>query len=90
MNDQLLNELNNLIAALERPLAPDELANGWTPQAQAATLMFLRKIHEADREGQRLPDVNSGGRALDHWGVIDGPLLEAACAFYNHVAQSGE
>jgi hypothetical protein len=89
MNDQLLNELNGLIDSLEQPLTPDELANGWTPQAQSATLTFLRKIRDANREGRQLPDVGGGGRALDHWGVIDGPLLEAACAFYNHITQGG-
>jgi hypothetical protein len=83
MNDKLLKELNDLIAALELPLPSDELANGWTPQAQDATLIFLRTIREAACEGRPLPDVSSAGRALDHWGVTEGPLLEAACAFYN-------
>ena len=90
MNDRLLDELNNLIAALEQQLSSDELANGWTSQAQAATLTFLRKIQEAAREGRPPPDLSGGGRSLDHWGVVDGPLLEAVCTFCNHVAQSGE
>jgi hypothetical protein len=85
MNDQLLKELDKLIVALEQPLAEDELANGWTPQAQAATLAFLNRIRDAIREGQPLPDVSGAGHSLDHWGVIDGPLLEAACTFYNHL-----
>jgi hypothetical protein len=90
MNDRLSDELTNLIAALEQPLSSDELANGWTSQAQVATLTVLRKFREAVGEGQAPPDVSGGGRALDHWGVVDGPLLEAVCAFCNHVAQSGE
>jgi hypothetical protein len=88
MNDQLLDELNDLINRLEQPLPSNELANGWTPQAQAATLTFLQKIRAAVLEGGPLPDVSSAGRALDHWGVVDGPLLEAACTFYNRTVRS--
>lgn len=86
MNDEVIHQLNTLIAALGRPLASDELANGWTPEAQKATLSFLGQIRDAIREGLALPDVSSAGRALDHWGVVDGRLLEKLCAFYNHLS----
>lgn len=85
MNNQLLNELDELIAAIEQPLTSDELVNGWSPEAQSATLGFLRSIQEAASQGREIPDVTHGGRALDHWGVLEGPLMEAACAFYNHL-----
>lgn len=82
MKNQLLNELDDLIAKLEQPLPPAELANGWTPQSQAAILSLLRNVRENVRQDGALPEL-SIGRGLDHWGVEGGPMFEKACAVSN-------
>ena len=88
MNEQLRNELDSLITELQRPLPPEEMVCGWTPEAQAATVTFLNKLRDAAIDHQPLPNVSGGVRALDAWGVFDGRLMVSVCAFYNHVRQS--
>jgi len=46
----------------------------------------LKKIHEALQEKNPIP-IYSIGRGLNHWGVVNGPLLEAACTLSNHLCE---
>ncbi len=62
MRHQLLNELDNLIASLEQPLSTEELANGWTPQSQAAILLLLKNVRESVRQDGTLPELSIGRR----------------------------
>lgn len=86
MKPQLLNELDGLIATLEMPLSPEELANGWTTQSQAAILSLLQNVRDSVRQDDALPEL-SIGRGLDHWGVECGPVFETACAISNRLRE---
>jgi hypothetical protein len=84
MKTQILSGLDDLIATLEQPLSPAELANGWTMQCQVAILSLLRDLRDSVSRDGALPEL-SIGRGLDHWGVERGPLFEKACAISNRL-----
>lgn len=84
--DEVLKEICELDSAMSAPLSEAELANGWTPRSQQATLALLREIAGALRTGGNLPGL-SMGRGLDHWGIEGGELFEKACKLSNHLRQ---
>jgi len=79
---EIIQAIEELKAALTAPLPGEELANGWTPKSQEATLALLHEIEEALPAKRELPSL-SIGRGLDHWGVEGGPLFEMACELSN-------
>jgi len=89
VKEDVLNEIDDLVTALENPLPADELANGWTPQSQAATLSLLAEMRNILSEDGKLPYANMG-RGLDHWGVESGPLFEQVCVVSDHLSELRE
>jgi hypothetical protein len=77
--NQIVEDLNKLAADLCLPLSKADEAAGWTTRAQGALLNLLNEIREALVEGRPIPNLYIG-RGLDHWGVVEGDLLERACA----------
>ena len=86
--DQILTEVESLIRDLAAPLAQSEIAFGWTPQCQSATLKLLIEVRVALVERRPFGKLNIG-RGLDHWGVVGGRLLENACRLSNGLRELG-
>jgi hypothetical protein len=78
------NEISTALKTLAQPLSPDEIAGGWTPEAKAAMHKLLTELKEKIQAGQSLPQL-SLSRALDHWGVSDGALLEQMAHLSNEL-----
>ncbi len=84
--NQILKELDFLIARLSGSLTEQDLDCGWTPQSQKALLTCFEKIKgEAENEKvvKRFKISGQLVRGMDHWGVVKGELLEAAARIEN-------
>lgn len=72
------------IVALAAQLTEQEIKQGWSPGAKAALGQYLQRLL---RDGLANHDFTgiSISRAADHWGVIDGPLLEELAGISNEL-----
>ncbi len=79
---QVLDQLDRLIAQLAGPLPPAERAAGWTDASRVAFLAAFARLREvlAAEPPQPLPRAASLTREMDHWGISGGRLLEEAAA----------
>ena len=78
---QLLDEL---VSALSAPLSDSARGDGWSEAIQIKWLRIFSDLRVSLGSGGDLSDA-SISRALDHDGVVTGPLLEKAAVLSNLV-----
>jgi hypothetical protein len=77
----VLRKIEQMINKLSNPLPPSEIANGWSEESRQAMLKFFKNLHSELTSGQfNLAEHASFHliRGMDHWGIIEGDLLEEA------------
>lgn len=77
-------KINEVIADLSAPVSISEATDGWTPESKAAIKIFFEDLKRKLQAGEALPPLNIS-RALDHWGVINGPILEKSAQISNEI-----
>ena len=82
---QLLDQLE---AALSAPLTGAARADGWTDVVQAKWLRIFQDMRASVASGRDIPEA-SISRALDHDGIVAGPVLEKAAMLSNLVRRAG-
>lgn len=80
--------LDQLVVALSVPLTDAARAEGWTEAVQAKWLRIFQEMRTSVADGRNLPEA-SISRALDHDGVVAGPVLEKAAKLSNLVRRAG-
>jgi hypothetical protein len=83
------NKIDTLITSLTAPLSAQESADGWTPESKSAMADFFQDLRDKLRTGGALPPVLHVTRAMDHWGVNSGPLLDLAAQISNELRATG-
>ena len=73
-----------VIEVLSAPLTAAESAEGWTPESKAKIKSFFADLKSQILSGEQLPPL-SIARALDHWGVISGEILEVSAQISNEL-----
>jgi len=84
VNQTVENQIDVMLAQLSAPLSTSEAADGWTSESKATTKTFFEGLKEKLQSGEPLPPL-SISRALDHWGVIGGEMLEMAAKISNQL-----
>lgn len=79
--------LDQLVGALSSPLTGAARADGWTEVVQAKWLHVFQDMRTSVASGRSIPKA-SISRALDHDGVVAGPVLEMAATLSNLVRQA--
>ena len=88
MSDQnILEKIDSIIEALSTSVSASEVADGWTPESKKAVKAFFEGLKEKLQSGEALPPM-SISRALDHWGVISGEILEKSAQISNELRSS--
>lgn len=82
--DQLIAEIDALLARTQTPLTATETRDGWTEGAQQAAIRFLEKLRTQVVSEEQLPQMNLA-RALDSWGVVSGELLDGYAELSNNL-----
>ncbi|MGY1490796.1 hypothetical protein ACW4YW_15425 [Methylobacillus pratensis] len=80
--DQLIVEIDVLLARTQLPLTTEDIQNGWTLAAQQSAIKFLEKLRPQVDSEEQLPPMNLA-RALDSWGVVSGDLLNGYAELSN-------
>jgi hypothetical protein len=85
MTDQnILANIDSVIDALSTPVNASEISEGWTPESKKAIKTFFEGLKNMLLSGEDLPPM-SISRALDHWGVISGEILEKSAQISNEL-----
>ena len=85
----LEKEIVAVLEILAQPLSPEESASGWTPEAKGAMHKLLVELKGKVQAAQPLPKL-SLSRGLDHWGVVDGALLERMAELSNELRKHSQ
>ena len=80
--DDISREIEEIIAELSLPVTAAEDAAGWTPQSKEAALKYFFGMRTSLVSGTAIPPLGVA-RALDHWGVVGGELLEKIAKLTN-------
>lgn len=84
LNQTVEEKINWVIEALSKPLSAAESVEGWTPESKTAIKNFFEDLKKKIHSGEELP-LMSISRALDHWGVISGEILEVSAQISNEL-----
>jgi hypothetical protein len=85
---QVCQLLDQLVVALSAPLTGTARAEGWTEVVQAKWFRIFQDMRASVASGRDIPEA-SISRALDHDGVVAGPVLEKAATLSNLVRRAG-
>ena len=85
---QVCQLLDQLVVALSAPLTGTARAEGWTEVVQVKWLRIFRDMRTSVATGRDIPEA-SIARALDHDGVVAGPVLEKVATLSNLVRRAG-
>lgn len=78
-----LDELLDLmLSRLAEPMSVEQMAEGWTVESKNVTRSFFLGLRRDLQSDKPLPSLNIS-RALDHWGVTSGEILELAAKISN-------
>lgn len=80
-------EIDKVIDELSTPVSSSESLDGWTPESKKAIKLFFEDLKKKLQTDEKLPPL-SISRALDHWGVVGGPLLEKSAHISNELRLS--
>ncbi|WP_417068455.1 hypothetical protein [Niveibacterium terrae] len=85
MDDKVLFEkIGAIIEVLSGELNSSEISDGWTPESKEAIKVLFEKLKSNLQSCEALPPM-SISRALDHWGVVSGEMLEQAAQISNQL-----
>lgn len=84
VNQVIEKEIDVMLARLSAPLSASEVADGWTSESKVATKEFFEGLKQKILSDEPLPPL-SISRALDHWGVTGGDMLEIAAQISNQL-----
>lgn len=84
MNQTIDETIEEVIADLAAPVSGAELADGWTAESKEAIKKSFEELKKKIRSGEALPPLNIS-RALDHWGVVGGKILEKSARISNNL-----
>ena len=82
----IFDDVKFMVEELSKPVSSAEVSDGWTKESKNAIRTYFLGLQSALQSGDALPPLEVV-RALDHWGVIDGPLLEKAARISNFLRQ---
>lgn len=80
--DSILQMVDEVHEKLACPLSSQEEADGWTQESKDAMKVFFEALKGKIVSGEQLTFLNIP-RAMDHWGVIRGDILELAAKISN-------
>lgn len=83
-NQILIEKIDGVIEALSASVSASEATDGWTPESKKAIKTFFEGLKDKLQSGGDLPPM-SISRALDHWGVISGEILEKSAQISNEL-----
>jgi hypothetical protein len=84
---RILEKIDCVIDALAVPVSASEAADGWTPESKKAVKRFFESLKQTLQSDAIVPDMNIA-RALDHWGIISGDILEQSAQISNELRES--
>lgn len=84
VNQTVDKKIDEVIADLSAPVSASESADGWTPESKKAIKTFFEDLKKKLQSGEALPPLNIS-RALDHWGVVSGSILEKSAQISNEL-----
>ena len=84
--DTVVQEIDLVIESLGSPVTAKEASDGWTSKSKMAVHALMKSLKEKLQSGTELPPM-SISKALDHWGVIDGEILERVAEISNQIRQ---
>lgn len=84
MNQTIEDRIDEVIANLAAPVDVAESSDGWTPESKSAAKVFFEDLKKKMQSGAALPPLNIS-RALDHWGVVGGEILEKSARISNEL-----
>ena len=79
--------IQSALVKLALPLSKDERRDGWSTAAKAAMHASIAKLINAETSPLGVFAIHIP-RAADHWGVLDGELLEAISLIANRVYEA--
>jgi hypothetical protein len=84
VNQTIDKKIDEVIANLSTPVSASETADGWTPESKRAIQTFFEDLKKKLQSGEALAPLNIS-RALDHWGVVSGSILEKSAQISNEL-----
>lgn len=84
--DTLIIKIKHVIEVLSKPLPAEEIASGWTKKAQREWLKYFEGLLH-DLNTNKVPNNVQIARAMDHWGIVSGSLLEEAAIISNQIRE---
>lgn len=83
-NQTIDQKIDEVIADLSTPVSASESADGWTLESKKAIKAFFEDLQKKLQSDEALPPLNIS-RALDHWGVVSGQILEKSAQISNEL-----
>ena len=83
-NQAIDQKIDEVIADLSTPMSASDSTDGWTPESRKAIKAFFEDLKKKLQSGEALPPLNIS-RALDHWGVVSGSILEKSAQISNEL-----
>ncbi len=81
--------IEQIIVQLDQPLPEEEYRNGWTEESRIVYLKYFRKLRDilAGAPGPTIQSLSNPciSRSMDHWGIVNGKLLDAAAMVSNAI-----
>jgi hypothetical protein len=82
-------KIDAILVSLASPLSVQEAEDGWTAESKKAMADYFQDLRKRVSSGEVPSSVVHITRAMDHWGVSAGPLLELAAAISNELRITG-
>ena|SRR6266850_2685377 len=84
----LQRRVEAILHHLRSGLTEEDRRNGWTERGRQAMVAFFERMLRDIHSGESLMPLEYRTilRGLDHWGVMDGSLLDQAAEISNEVA----
>ncbi len=83
-NQTIDKKIDAVLVDLSAPVSASEFADGWTPESKKAMKAFFENLKNKLQSDEPLPPLNIS-RALDHWGVVNGSILEKSAQISNEI-----
>ncbi len=79
--EDIAQRVNHMVDRLSEPLSEPEFKSGWTQESKDAMREFFARLRDDLAGGRKVADVpeyRSISRGMDHWGIVEGELLDEA------------
>jgi hypothetical protein len=84
------SKIDTLLESLNAPLSSQEMADGWITESKHAMAEYFTDLQRRLAVGEVPASVIHVLRALDHWGVRSGALLDLAVEISNDLRTSAK